>query len=426
LSARTHILKRELQTPLFGAVGEWLFALFLFAGYYKADHRLAFIQSHIDITLLFLALSFAVFLYRWLRNEFAHKIPRDFIIVAALFLLLEACLLGGLLHTQSTEYGSDKVMRFIFLTGWAFFGATFLITDFSSLKRFSWAFVVISAVMASDALSNYPGLGQVSFTTAFGSNYIALARAGGLGLLAIAGFLIPVGQRPSVKICLGVMAVLQLGAALSAGARGPVISLVLSSLLFFLLSVRGFPPVRMDRFVWRLAIMACFIAVVLAITAQDLFPTLIFRTHLALARVDTSVETRLALYRAAIELWATSPLWGIGVGEFGVALVEEDIRLYPHLYPHNIILELGAETGLLSALIFLTMIGLAFYKGFICLLCSQSGLSKIVARYLIVVGCFALLNSMVSGDINDNRVLFTLVALLTATDRFWKHELKGG
>jgi O-antigen ligase len=419
--AHLTIPKRSLWATLVKGIGEWFFALFLFAGYYKADPRLAFIQTHLDLTLLFLILSFLVFLHRLLRKPFAQKIPAGFIKVAALFLLLASCLLGGLLISQSTGYGLDKTLRFIVLIGWAFFGTAFLITDFQSLRRFSWAVVIIATVMAIDALLNYPGVGKVAFVSALGSNYIALARAGGFGLLTTLTFLLPTERRPLVRLSLWVMAALQLWATLSAGARGPVLALILAFLFFFALSARGFPRLRIDRFALRLGVVMLFVVIILAAVAQDLFSTLTFRSQILVTEGGTSVATRLDLYRTAIELWADSPIWGSGTGQFGVAVAGEDIRLYPH----NIVLELGAETGIIGVLGFVTMIGLAFTKGFICLH-SEKGFAKIVARYLLVAGCFALLNAMVSGDINDNRILFTLVGLLTATSRFWNDEAERG
>ena len=58
--------------------GEIFFALFLVAGYFKADHRFMFIQSYFDITLLFLFLSFFAFIKRLLKSGFTYKIPDNF------------------------------------------------------------------------------------------------------------------------------------------------------------------------------------------------------------------------------------------------------------------------------------------------------------------------------------------------------------
>lgn len=405
---------RGVRTPLAKSIGEWLFALFLFAGYYKADPRLAFIQLHIDITLLFLLLSFLAFLHRRLREPFAKRMPSSFTRVTVLFLLLAASLIGGSLYTPVRGYGLDKMLRFIFLTGWAFFGAALLISDFLALRRFSWAIVIISTAMAIDGLLNRPAAGQIGFVTAFGSNYIALARASGLGLLAAIAFLWPTERRPLVKLCLWVIAALQLWAALSAGARGPVIALIFLFLLFFALSAWGFLRLRIDRSALRLGVLVFFF-VALVLVRQDLFSTLLFRSQIALIGGDISLATRLSLYQAAIDLWEKSPIWGHGPGQFGVAMAGEYVRLYPH----NIILELGAETGIIGVLIFVAMIGTAFTQGFISLR-SGNRLAKTVARYLLAINSFALLNAMVSGDINDNRMLFTFVGLIATIPHFQK------
>ncbi|MDI6698941.1 MAG: O-antigen ligase family protein [Candidatus Saccharicenans sp.] len=394
-------------------IAEWLFALFLFAGYYKADRRVAFIQNHIDITILFLILSFCVLFYRMLKTKFALRTPIGFNKVAVLFILLILSLVGSLLYTDSRQYGYDKVFRFIFITGWAFFGAGLLITDFHSLKRFSWATVVISTLMAIDALANYQAIGRVGFITALGSNYIALARACGLGFLVTVAFILPIKKSPLMNPILWIMAVLQLWAALIAGARGPVLALILSLALFLILSVNGRPFIRIDRYAIRLGVVILCALIILGVGGEELFPTLMFRTQVLLTEVGSSALTRISFNREALELWARSPIWGHGVGQFSVAVAGLDIREYPH----NIILELGAETGLIGTLIFLAMILTAFAIPIITR-GKQKGLAKVVTRYLLVAGFFAFVNSMVSGDINDNRMLFTWIALIATVHMF--------
>jgi hypothetical protein len=49
---------------------------------------------------------------------------------------------------------------------------------------------------------------------------------------------------------------------------------------------------------------------------------------------------------------------------------------------------------------------------------NSSGLMRVTIRYLLVSVYFALLNAMVSGDINDNRILFTWLSLTVAAIRF--------
>ena len=404
---------RGLSASFIRNMGEWFLALFLLGGYFKADLRLAFIQSHIDMTMLFLVLSCLVFVYRAVRNNFALQFPRSSIWMAALFLLLDACLIGGLLYTKGMQYGFDKAMRFTFLTGWAFFGAILLITNLPSLRRFSWALVTISTALAIDALMGYPGGGQVGFVTALGSNQIALARASGIGLLAIVAFLLPAEKKLWIRLGLFVMAALLLWATLIAGVRGPVLALVVSFILFFGLSMHGFVHLKIDRFAFKLGIVALFVAIVLAFLGPELFPTLALRTNILLTDVGTSASIRLSLFQSAFDQWAASPILGGGTGQFSVALTGEDIRLYPH----NLILELGAENGLVGVLAFIIMIAASFANG-VTKLYAKNGSLRIVSRYLLISCCFAFLNAMVSGDINDNRMLFFFVGLLAVAGQF--------
>ncbi|MEM2592676.1 MAG: O-antigen ligase family protein, partial [Thermofilaceae archaeon] len=265
--------------------------------------------------------------------------------------------------------------------------------------------------------AGYRGIGQVGFVTALGSNYIALARAGGLGLLATVALLLPTERRLLMRLGLWTMVTLQLWATLIAGARGPVLALILSLALFFALSARGFPFIRIERYALRLGVLMLCVLAIFGVVGQEMFSTLTFRFQVLVTEVGVSALTRFALYREALKLWARSPIWGNGVGQFSVAVTGEDVRLYPH----NIILELGAELGLIGVLIFAMMIGMAFAKSLVTL-GAQRGSAKAATRYLLVVCCFALLNAMVSGDINDNRMLFTSIALLACVHRFQRGE----
>jgi len=404
-----------------GVLTEWLFALFLFAGYYKADPRLSFIQTYIDITLLFFLLSVSAFLYRGFKYSFAINIPRDFTKIMILFILFAFCLLIGLFYTKSLSYGFEKALRFVFLTGWAFFGIAYIIHDFSSLTRFFWAIVAISTFMAVDGLLKYQGVGQMRFLTAFGSNYIALARAGGIGMLTAVLLLLPLERRPFLRLNLLVSVTLLLFATLMAGSRGPVLALVFSILIFFALSIRGFPVIKIDRFTLRLNIILLLITIMLASVGQKLFTTLLYRSEILVTEVGASAAERLYLYQAAIDLWKESPILGIGTGQFGLAVTGQDVRLYPH----NIILEIGVENGLLGGLVLLALIIASLRIGF-SQLKSTKRLEFIVARYLLVISFFALFNAMVSGDINDNRILFALLGLIGIIKRFrYDRTIKG-
>lgn len=398
-------------------MGEWFFALFLFAGNYKADPRLAIIQKHIDLTVLLLVLSFCVLIYRIYKKSSTLRLTKSFFIVAILFILLSLLLIGSLFYTGSKQYGYEKALKFLVLTGWAFFGAGFLISDILSLRKFSWAIVTISLIMVIDAISGYKGLGNLAFITALGSNYIALARAAGFGLLTNLVFLLPAERNRLFKLILYGIMILQIWATMSAGARGPVIALIPSFILFFALSAKGFPILKIERHALRLGVVLLIVFSTFAVFGRFFFLTLNYRFQILMTEGDISALTRLYYYRESLDSWLDSPIWGHGVGAFSTAVIGEDIREYPH----NIIMELAVETGLVGVMIFTMMLIKALANPFISFR-NQEGLNKRVIRYLLVLFCFAFLNAMVSGDINDNRILFTWIALVANISRFQNNK----
>jgi hypothetical protein len=290
------------------------FTLYLFAGYFKGDPSLAILQNHIDITVLLFAFSFSIFVFRVPEL----KIARDFFWMIMFYLLLAAILVGGLLYTQNIQYGTDKTLRFIVLTGWAFLGSAMLAQDYSSLRLFCWMLTIISTIMAFGAVINHTGN---EFTTVFGSNYIALARACGLGFLTVVGFLLPTEKELRIKLGLWFVAALLLWATLVAGARGPVTALSISLILFFILSLRlrDFPILKIDRFAWYLGIVIFFTVIIISAFAPELFPTLASRIQILVTTVGVSAATRLEFYKAAFDQWTDSPIIGGGTGQFGSA-----------------------------------------------------------------------------------------------------------
>lgn len=413
------ILPKKRRKAVSG-IGEWLFALFLFAGYYKADPRLDFIQMHIDLTVLFLILSFLVSIYRLFKNGTnLAKISNHVAKAVLLFFFLASFFFISLLYTQSKQYGSEKALRFLVLTGWAFIGVFLLIKDNKSLKYFVWAVVFISATMATDSLLRYPGNDNIGFITAFGSNYIALSRAAGLGLLSVLFYLLLIEQKKLIRLFLLGISGLLLWAMLGAGARGPVISFAMSIILLLVFTWFSSKQSENKRVLIRLAILIICIFAIVILFGDKLFPTLMFRMDILYAGGGSSALERADLFREAFDLWIESPIWGNGFGQFSLAIWGQDIREYPH----NILLELAAETGLIGLGLFLAMIFLSVKYLFICY-CQENSFSKNICLYLLLVFCFCFFNAMVSGDINDNRILFTITALSSNLTAYTRIERK--
>lgn len=102
-------------------------------------------------------------------------------------------------------------------------------------------------------------------------------------------------------------------------------------------------------------------------------------------------------------MFQDNPVLGKGIGSFSINYRGEDIRDYPH----NIILETASELGIvgLSVLFLLLLYGiLNAYKN-----------DNLLCYSVFLCFVFMFLNANVSGDFNDNRLLFTFLALLFVT-----------
>ena len=112
--------------------------------------------------------------------------------------------------------------------------------------------------------------------------------------------------------------------------------------------------------------------------------------RLGLGGGDYSVIARTVSYQKAVEYISLQPLLGYGFGNYSIITTGVDERDYPH----NLILEFGFEMGMLTCLIFLMYI-------FSRLKMKRKELDFIYALFV-----FHFVNSLFSGDIPGNNLLF--------------------
>ena len=122
---------------------------------------------------------------------------------------------------------------------------------------------------------------------------------------------------------------------------------------------------------------------------------------------DESAGARLLLFGFAIDLFASSPFIGTGTGGYPALSPAALGHFEANAYPHNAILQVAAEYGLLGVSILVALIFLALTRR----LPERSW--ALGVRLLFV---FYLLNAMVSGDVFDDRVTWGLAMLVLLTD----------
>ena len=367
-----------------------LFALYLVIGLFKNEAVVKALP--VDATLLLGTLLALVCGIRLVTGR-VRTVPYGFALTIAVVSLSLALSLGW---TTAHAYGSQKVTDYLTVTMLAIGAPFFLFESWNDLRRFFRWTVVVAVPVALLGLS-HP---SVDTGRLAGDNTIGTSR-----LLCVAALILVLGalggatrwRLPAAALAAGFIAV-----AAAVGSRGPLLSFGLAlavTLTAWLLRVpRNVAPV--------LAIAAVSVAVVpfvslpktsserLSEAARD--PVATFRS-----------DDRYFLVQQAFRLIDAHPIRGAGVGSFATVNPTDK-------WPHNMFLELWAELGLAALIVVVgaviwALVGLFRLAWRLPAQSSEQGLVYI----LLAVFVFNLLAVQVSGNINDNRAFWGLLAIVS-------------
>jgi O-antigen ligase len=407
---------------------EVMYATFLTAGTFKADRTLAFvIPQSIDLTLLFGTLTVVGASYSVVRNwsTLAYP-PRLLVLPYLLFTIWAACTLT---FTISPIYGADKFLRFATITSLALFAPFVLPRSIAVFQRLFSTFVLLAVAMVIDVLAGGVRPGSFELRGAFGSDYLELGRAVGMGLLIVMLFFLvrqmylrKQGKRWMLVFYAALSAFLGAGLFLG-GGRGPLLATVVTTAFMFInvsVNVVGNVPFpsRHSMHV-PLTTMLLVILITAGLTA---FAANTYRSYFAAtwARFDvfftsggSSVAERARRFDTAAAIattWPTS-VTGVGIGGFTTAYGRYDARRGE--YPHNVFLEIGSELGALGTFALTWMLVWSFRQWSATKRAGQIDL-LFIGYTLFAMFIFQLFNASVSGDINDNRLLFACIGLIGA------------
>jgi O-antigen ligase len=331
---------------------EALLVLYIFAGLYKGDRRFAWIP--VDPTALFFALSVAVGGIIIVRKGIHTKALPVIIAMGCLVIWLWV----SLLWSPSEIYGPQKVFYMATLVLWALIaGALIIAPDPKRIGRLFTVILLLSLCGAVDAVLGYvqaPGA-VYHITTVDDREVNAYLRIGMIcgpgALLALAGWLYSHGHRTR-WLYLGLF--LGLGFVLAiAGGRGPLLYAALCSLIPIALSLRL--PKR--RVLLSRAMLSVLVLLLATAGGLVLYKTATDQRLATFDRMERLAEgnPRTEAYAETIEIWHEAPLLGAGTGSWPLLTGRGDRTIYPH----NLVLELGAENGLVGLLLFLALVWVA-------------------------------------------------------------------
>lgn len=376
-----------------------LFAAFLIASRLKFGGR--FETLPVDPTALFALATCGMAVRELIQRGF--RLPRPSLWIGPLWVLLA---IPALWTDMTTGYAADKVLRLFTLTLVAGLAPFFLYRTRKDLLP------LLNALALLGLFGGLQGMlvlltGEAGHRlTAFGSGTISLARGMGMATVWIAILVIERYLIPPV-LALGLLFPLAVG-LLGAGSRGPLLGAIAAVILLGFLFYRR--DRRQRRRVAILLITLCGVAAYGLSHAPDESAARL--QSFAHGNVDHSAQLRIGFFH---ETWAAiqaTPL-GSGWGSFAREVLHETGEGGSEStedWPHNIVLEVMLESGWLAGAYLILLLLVALSRAYT----SASGPER---RALFAFLVFLVVNALVSYDVNDNKLLFTFVALALIPDK---------
>lgn len=389
---------------------ETVFVLFLFAGTFKSAPILQPINSRFDLTALFVALGWACGFFVFFREQrWPVGIGKHYAWLLFLFFAYEVLLYA---IGQPYERARNSALRIIGMSTWAIFAPLFIINShlrIQRLLRLSFVFITIL------------GLNSLFITTASETSSRTIVRAGTFGaaqeddgsygeagryaadgvMMAAVAFIFS-GYIIERILLIGNLAILGMMVQMS-GARQAILGLMVSSAYLFtaLSRLPGAILLIVKSVAAIVLLVTCFVAIrgmvyeddQLEIQTQRLWNTFTDDGGSVLDR-----SQRSTLWAEGIDMWQKSPIIGNGLGALGWT------------HPHNFFVELLCDGGLIGFFIGTTVVAIP------ALLIVRSFLGG-AGAYFMILSTFWLNHfafSMVSGDVGQNRIVYTLSALIVS------------
>lgn len=299
----------------------------------------------------------------------------------------------------ATQYGRDKSVSFFTLTLLAIIASTILLRDSRQRDAFLRTLAGLGIVVAFLVTVAPASTAEwSSVVTLPGTNTISTSQMILAGAIVIAMDAITRPRRLAVRTMLGLLSAIMIFTALATGSRGPVVSVAMSIVLALLLApaFKG----RRGRSILAVSVLA---GVALFVATRSAGEGLARVVSFLSGDQDTSTMARSFFWETAWTYSQQMPAGG-GWGYFGT-LPEVFISVAEggQLYPHNVILEITLEAGWASGILF-TLLAVASAVRLIL----RAGDGATLTYFVLL--SFTFINAMVSGDINDNRLMWVVLA----------------
>ena len=369
---------------LLARYAEVTLAIFFLIGLIKGDERLA--SMPVDLTVAVGGMVLLSVCARLITRKRELALPREYLF----YLPLLAMMVISLTYTPDLAGGVDKTLRFLCLTSIGIISPFVLFDSVRKLKNFLLAMAFGGLAIAINSLAMLGGSDRLVSPSGLNTE---LGAASAIAMIVIWNLWFPnwpFFKRALFYPVLGVLGVALIGS----GGRFANVSAVLCLILGTFLCRKLFTDAAVIGGVGLLLLPFIWI------------PQASFDYLSSLARPHQAMGTRNDLMALGVKMFSEHPFFGVGIQ--GFRFLSPNPITYN--YPHNLILELGSELGVLAAVSFLALAVCAFREIWKQLRDpEQQGNSPVITVFLLLI--FVFLDAMVSGDINDLRFMWFVFGL---------------
>jgi len=377
-------------------VPEIAVSLFYVVGFFKGDARLD--ASPVDLTVLVAVIMLLAMGLRLFFTPSRLNLPREFIF----YIPLLALIFISLTYTPDLAAGVDKTLRFIFLTLMGAISPFLLVDTPQKVRRFMAGLVVGGVLMA---VNSFFMLGGQDRLTAPSGETTALGFSAGLALVIIWALWFPRLSLLTRVLLYPLVAVLMVGLVGSGGRFanvGTVVCLGMTVLFY-------------RRLVVDLGIM---LGAGIAALPFVRIPAASLDYLASLAHPHQAFGTRTDLMEFGLRTFLDHPLFGVGIQ--GYRYVTPNPLTYN--FPHNLLLELGAELGIFAVLTFLAL-AFCSYRAMFRVLRETYSENVTVYRTVFLILVLTCMNAAVSGEMNNDRLLFFMLSMPFVLERIvWREN----
>ncbi len=338
----------------------------------------------------------------------------------ACFLGLEFVVTFSYLYTNNPKYGQVLVMKFLTIDLLLFFVALLIFRDERDFRQFSLAMVALAVPLAAYRIF-------VALTTTFDANVdITQISAGhliGMTILLIVNYRIT--EIPWLRMLIFLTLPLLTAGLIASDARGPALSclVVLCLSVYKRRGAGGF----FSGTLGKVAVVA-----VVVLTVGIMFQKMAStgsqrRVHEKTAELKELLSgeaprgtagSRLWAYAAAVSGFEKKPIlgWGAGGSQTYLATHSGIFGIYGGdlnlKYPHNVVLQVAVEQGIVGALLLLSFLWLTVKTGRWVYRVSGGRLSCFLWVLLFDLGVI-----MFSGDLDESRAIWLWCGITLAMAR---------